>query len=103
VNAKNHGRDPWDVLEQLPLERTRQIHLAGHSREGERLLDDHGSPVPDPVWALYAAVVARIGPVPTLIEWDTNVPPLERVLDEARHASAIAAESHGAGALELFH
>ncbi len=113
VNARNHDRDPWLALLELPLERTRQIHLAGHTLEGERLLDDHGSAVSEPVWELYRRVIERIGPVPTLIEWDTNTPPLERLLQEANRAGSVlyhATRTHdlsrardelGAGA--LFH
>jgi uncharacterized protein (UPF0276 family) len=90
VNAKNHGRSPEQVLSELPLERTRQIHLAGHVREGARLLDNHGGPVCDQVWELYRQVTLSHGSVPTLVEWDTAVPELARVLEEAAHATRIA-------------
>jgi uncharacterized protein len=93
VNAQNHGQDPDAALAALPLERACQIHLAGHRIEGPRLLDDHGAPVCDPVWELYRAALRRCGPIPTLIEWDTNIPALDRVLDEADRARAIQAES----------
>ena len=70
-----------------------EIHLAGHSvRElGGRTLriDDHSSRVIPEVWALYADALARFGPVPTLIEWDANVPPLEILLDEASRAQSL--------------
>ncbi|HEX9621134.1 MAG TPA: DUF692 domain-containing protein [Polyangiaceae bacterium] len=89
VNAVNHGRAPRDVLFELPLDRVRQIHLAGHEREDDILLDNHGSAVCDEVWALYREVLERVGPKPTLIEWDTNIPPLDRVLDEADRARDI--------------
>lgn len=89
VNATNHGRDVHEVLDELPLERTRQIHLAGHRKEGDLLIDDHGSAVIDEVWALYRHVLERIGPVPTLIEWENSLPPLDAVLDEADVARAI--------------
>jgi uncharacterized protein len=94
LNGRNHGRDPWQVLRALPLERTTQIHLAGHvqDRECDVLLDDHGSAVTDEVWALYTKVTQRIGAVPTLIEWDNNIPPLDRVLEEADRARAIQKE-----------
>lgn len=88
VNAQNHGRAPLELLESLPLERACQIHMAGHVREGPRLLDHHGAPVDDAVWALYVEAIARTGPLPTLIEWDTRIPDVDRVLDEADLARA---------------
>jgi len=91
-NAKNHGRDPLEVLFELPWQRTRQVHLAGHLEEGPRLLDDHGAPVVDEVWSLYRALLEKVGPVPTLIEWDTRIPEIDRVLDEADRARAIMDE-----------
>lgn len=89
VNAINHGEDPEASLLALPLHRTRQIHLAGHVREGPRLLDHHGSAVCDAVWGLFALALRHTGPVPVLLEWDTDIPPLDRVLDEADRARAI--------------
>lgn len=91
-NAKNHGRDPLEVLFELPWQRTRQVHLAGFMEEGPRLLDDHGAPVVEEVWALYRALLEKVGPVPTLIEWDTRIPEIDRVLDEADRARAIMDE-----------
>lgn len=89
VNARNHGQDPRALLASMPLERTRRIHLAGHVERHGMLVDNHGRAVCDGVWALYEEVIARLGPVPTLVEWDLDVPPLERVLDEADRARAI--------------
>jgi uncharacterized protein (UPF0276 family) len=91
VSAGNHGFDAAAYLGGLPADRIGEIHLAGHSvktLESGRLLriDDHGSPVPPEVWALYEAALARFGRVPTLVEWDTNVPPLKVLLDEAAAA-----------------
>lgn len=88
VSASNHGFDPERYLDALPPGAIGEYHLAGHAlREfpGGRALriDDHGSPVSEPVWALYAHALARIGPRPTLIEWDTNIPALDRLLAEA--------------------
>ncbi len=91
VNAVNHGRDPLELLMELPLERVRQIHLAGHRREGDLLLDTHDGPVSEPVLALYRAALERTGPVPVLIEWDQRIPALDVVLDEADRARAILA------------
>jgi uncharacterized protein (UPF0276 family) len=89
LNARNHGRDPIQVLTDLPLERTRQIHLAGHVEDEGILLDHHGSAVAPAVWDLFREALVRVGPVPVLIEWDQNIPSLDRVLDEADHARAI--------------
>ncbi len=97
VNARNHGFDPYDVLFALPLERTVHVHLAGHCREDGRLVDDHGAAVIDEVWALYAAALPHLGSCSTIVEWDTNIPPLDRVLDEAdraRAAIALATRAH---------
>jgi uncharacterized protein (UPF0276 family) len=80
VSARNHGFDARFYLDALPRAAVREIHVAGHARveRGGReiLIDDHGAPVCDDVWSLYAAAVQRFGPVPTLVEWDTNLPPL---------------------------
>lgn len=84
VNAVNHGFDAFAALTALPAECIGEIHLAGHSRSEDCLIDDHGSRVIDPVWELYAATLRRFGALPTLIEWDTNIPALEVLLDEAR-------------------
>ncbi|MCB9535976.1 MAG: DUF692 domain-containing protein [Myxococcales bacterium] len=89
VNAHNHGTDPLDDLAALPLERAGRIHLAGHTYVDDLAIDNHGAPVIEPVWALYRAALEAAGPVPTLIEWDLHVPPLERVLDEADRARAL--------------
>ena len=63
-----------------------QFHLAGHPDHGTHLLDTHDAPVPDPVWALYREAVRRFGRVPTLVEWDDHIPPLDEVLAEAEQA-----------------
>jgi uncharacterized protein len=91
VNARNHGQEPLAMLMQLPLDRVRQIHLAGHTFEQELLLDTHSRPVADPVWALFESVIAHVGPVPTLIEWDQQIPSLDAVIDEADKARQILA------------
>lgn len=92
VSARNFGFDPIAYLDALSVETIGEIHLAGHhaAEEVDILIDDHGSRVAKPVWELYAAALRRVGPVPTLIEWDTNLPALEILLDEARHAQELA-------------
>ncbi|MBL8329497.1 MAG: DUF692 domain-containing protein [Rubrivivax sp.] len=88
VSGINHARDPWDFIAALPAQAVAQIHLAGFAEEadaaGRRLLiDHHGAPVDDAVWALYARTLDRLGPVPTLIERDQHLPPLEQLEAEA--------------------
>ena len=83
VNAINHRYDPVEFLDALPLERTRYIHVAGHYDEAEDLkVDTHGADVIDPVWELLAQAYRRLGPVPTLLERDFNLPPLAELLRE---------------------
>ena len=98
VSACNHGWDASAYIAALPPAAVGEIHLAGHAvkkLDGGRALriDDHGSRVAPQVWALYAEALARFGPVPTLIEWDTNVPPLEVLLEEAARAAAVLEEA----------
>jgi len=83
VNAINHCYDPLDFLDALPLERTRYIHIAGHYDEADDLkVDTHGTSVIDPVWALLEQAYRRLGPLPTLLERDFNLPPLDELLQE---------------------
>ena len=91
VNARNHGYDPRAFVDVLPLERVVQVHLAGHERQPDVLLDTHGGPVCDDVWSLFHYVLERTGPVSTLMEWDQDIPSLEAVLDEADRARAVLA------------
>lgn len=90
VNANNVGEDAIGYLDTLPPAAVREIHLAGHARcdiDGLTLLiDDHGAPVCDEVWTLFAYAVSRFGPVPSLIERDRNLPPLDDLLNEAARA-----------------
>lgn len=94
VNARNHGTDAVAYLARIPPEAVEEIHLAGFDRAGGLLVDTHGRRVAEPVWALYRQAVARIGPRPTLIEWDTDIPPLDVLLEEAARADAILAQCH---------
>jgi uncharacterized protein (UPF0276 family) len=94
VSAKNLGTDPKSYLDGYPLAHVREIHLAGHDvvaeeDGGQVLIDAHGSAVADPVWDLYASVIARTGSLPSLIERDNNLPPLEELIAEARHADSV--------------
>jgi len=94
VSAANHGFDPRAFLAAIPAAAVEEIHLAGHDRAGELLIDTHGTRVAAPVWALYRHTVTRLGPVPTLIEWDTDIPPLAVLLDEMHHADRLMEERH---------
>jgi len=94
VSAYNHGWDASAYLAALPAHGVGEIHLAGHTLrkidDAHMIcIDDHGSRVARAVWALYAEALARFGPVPTLIEWDTNVPPLCALLAEAAQAATM--------------
>jgi uncharacterized protein (UPF0276 family) len=89
VNAINHGFDADAYLAALPREAIAEIHLAGFDASGPCLIDTHGAPVAADVWALYRRALARFGPVPTLIEWDTDIPPLSTLLAEAATAQAM--------------
>jgi len=83
VNAVNHGFDARAALAALPPECVGEIHLAGHVRVDDTLIDDHGSRVAPAVWSLYQHALAEIGAVPTLLEWDTDVPALAVLIGEA--------------------
>jgi uncharacterized protein (UPF0276 family) len=96
VSAKNHCWDPSAYVSKLPPDAIGEIHLAGHSvrelADGSTLrIDDHGSRVIEEVWSLYAEALRRFGPVSTLIEWDSDVPPLDVLVGEARHADTLIA------------
>ena len=86
VNQCNHGEDALAAMHALPVDVVGEIHLAGHRVTSVAVIDDHGSRVAPEVWALYEAALQRFGAVPTLIEWDTGVPPLDVLLDEAQLA-----------------
>lgn len=94
VNAVNHGFDAGQALLELPMEHVGEIHLAGHCAVGDLLVDDHGSRVAAPVWDLYEAACRRFGAVPTLIEWDTAVPELAVLIEEAEKARRFAPPNH---------
>ena len=82
--------DPREYLEGVPAERVWQHHLAGHTNDGNLIIDTHDQDVIDPVWALYEETAKRFGPVSTMIERDGNIPALDRVLEELEQARRIA-------------
>jgi len=94
VSAYNNGFDPYHYLDNFPHAEIGEVHLAGHSlypltKSAQIRIDDHGAPVAMEVWALYEHLLARCQcKLPTLIEWDTNIPPLETLLLEATKAEA---------------
>jgi len=104
VSAKNNNTAPLSYLESFPFDRVKEIHLGGHHEETDEagaalLIDDHGSQVADAVWTLYEHVVSRAGPIPTLIEWDNDVPDWPILREQALSADNIlAAASHASAA-----
>jgi uncharacterized protein (UPF0276 family) len=101
VSATNHRTEPLDYLAAFPLDAVAEIHLGGFFVEllpsGPLLIDSHGAPVADPVWELFEAVLSRRGPLPTLIEWDNDLPPFATLLREARRAGAALDRHRGDG------
>ena len=96
VSCQNHGWDASAYLAGLPPSTIGEVHLAGHAvrqlADGKTLrIDDHGSQVIAEVWTLYQQALTLFGPVPTLIEWDNNIPPLETLVAEARRADHLIA------------
>lgn len=92
VNSINHGYDAAAFLDGLPLARVRYVHIAGHHAETAALcIDTHGADVIEPVWALLAQACAKLGPVPTLLERDFNLPPLATLLGEVDRIRAVQA------------
>lgn len=91
VSARNFGFDPLAYLDTLPGETIGEIHLAGHhiAEDVDILIDDHGSRVSEPVWTLFVEALRRFGTMPTLIEWDTDIPALEVLLDEVEQAGEL--------------
>lgn len=103
VSAVNQGRDARALIDALPAAAIGEIHLAGHAEDrdaaGARLLiDDHGAAVDAGVWALYERCIARLGPVPTLIERDNHIPPLPVLQAEAARAAAMQYRLRAPGA-----
>lgn len=97
VNAVNHDTDVRAFLEAIDPASVGEIHLAGYEATPDGLVDTHGAPVCAEVWALYEETIGRLGPVPTLVEWDTDIPALEALLAEAGRADAILARARVPG------
>jgi uncharacterized protein len=102
VNAFNHGFDAVRYIDSVPAERVVQFHLAGHSDHGAYLLDTHDQPIRPEVWRLYEHAVSHLGGLPTLIEWDDNIPDFEvlsATADEARRRCETVLAARGKTAL----
>ncbi len=93
VSSYNHGFDPVEYIDAIPMNRVQQFHLAGHRNQGGCIIDTHDEPVIDRVWELYAHAVRRFGPVSTMIERDDNIPPLDELLAELDRARHIASQA----------
>jgi uncharacterized protein (UPF0276 family) len=96
VSSLNHGREASAYIDAFPLGKVEEIHLAGFAEDCDAagdclLIDAHDSPVHEEVWALYRRALDRAGPVPTLIEWDNDVPSLAVLLGESRRADCALA------------
>lgn len=103
VSCVNHGRDPYACVDALPLAATGEIHLAGFARDtdaagDELLIDSHGAPVAEAVWALYRYALRRVGPVATLIERDNDIPAFAVLLAEAKTAEGMLRIKEGIAA-----
>jgi len=98
VSAFNHGFDAVEFLNGIPVERVRQIHLAGHSHCGTHIIDTHDADIVDPVWDLYATALRRFGRVPTMIERDDHIPPLADLVAELDRARTVATQTLAAKA-----
>ena len=92
VSAFNHKFNPLDYIKGVPAKRVAEIHIAGHSNRGEYIIDTHDTPIIEEVWQLYTTTLKTIGQVPTLIERDDNIPPLDELVAELDYARIIAGE-----------
>ncbi|MCB0331383.1 MAG: DUF692 domain-containing protein [Bdellovibrionales bacterium] len=87
VSSVNHKFDPYTYVDNIPLDRVAQIHIAGHSPHDRFIIDTHDRAPIDPVWELYAYVISKIGHTPTLLEWDAKIPSFDEVHKEAMKAT----------------
>ena len=95
VSSFNHGFDPFEYVDKIPVGRVVQIHLAGHTHKGTHILDTHSDHVVDEVWQLYRRVYQRMGGISTLLEWDEAIPSFETV-----HAEALKAKDYRTASAE---
>ncbi len=95
LNSVNHHFDPIEFIDAIPLDRVGQLHLAGFEQHGDILLDTHAKPVADDTWDLYKEVLKRIGPTSVLVEWDSQIPALDRLIQEADKARTLMIDVTG--------
>jgi len=93
VSSVNHGFNPHTFINAMPRQRVRQIHLAGHEDHGDYIIDTHDHPICNTVWDLYAYTLQQLGNIPTMIERDDNIPPLDDLLAELDQARQIARDA----------
>ncbi len=108
ISANNQAYDPRAYIDALPMENVGEIHLAGHATDADEngevlLIDTHDRQVADPVWLLYEHALTQCGPVPTLIEWDSNVPDWPTLFHEARAAEELLEKHRVSRSLESVH
>ncbi len=89
VNHINQGINIDDYIASLPYDRIKEIHLAGFDNRGDYILDAHNNPVAEPVWQLFEKLIQHVADVPTLIEWDNDIPALQKLIEEADKADNI--------------
>jgi uncharacterized protein len=96
LSGHNMGYDPYAFIDGLPGDAIVELHLGGFTPEEDEanpgstlLVDTHATGIANPVWDLYAHTISRFGAKPTLIEWDNDIPPLARLIDEAHHADTL--------------
>jgi uncharacterized protein (UPF0276 family) len=92
INSCNHGFDAVEALARLPAAAVAEYHLAGHQRQGATLIDTHSEPVPQEVWSLFRTAIELIGPRPSLIERDQNIPALDELVAEMNQAKRLLSE-----------
>jgi uncharacterized protein len=91
VSSHNHDFDPLDYIRGVPGERVKEIHLAGHTEVGSMLLDSHSGKIAPEVEYFYITALRRFGVIPTLIEWDNDIPPMETLVEEASQIDKLLA------------
>jgi len=87
VSSRNHNFNPQEYIDNIPIDRVAQIHIAGHTKYKKYILDTHDHPVIDPVWKIYERAIQLAGPTATLLEWDDRIPSFEEVHNEALKAT----------------
>lgn len=100
VNHVNHGIGIDKYLARIPYDKVKEVHLAGFEEQDDYLLDAHNNPVAEPVWQIYEKLIKRIPNVPTLIEWDNDIPSLQRLIKESGKADVIV-DKYKSGARRL--